>query len=106
MILSWQFIKKNGYGKSEALKVAWLNIKLKAQMKGRIVKFYFQKVDGTLPMYPAFVCPSTLRLNSCFLIFSFKSAILLINLSCCTFTIYRTKYRRGFTALRWLMDEG
>ena len=44
----WQFIKKNGYGKSEALKVAWMNIKLKAQMKGRIVRFYFQKVDGSI----------------------------------------------------------
>ena len=33
---------------SEALRVAWLNAKLKAAMKGRIVKFYFQKIDGTL----------------------------------------------------------
>ena len=42
------FVKKNGYSMSEALKVAWLNVKLKAQLKKRIVKFYFQKVDGTL----------------------------------------------------------
>lgn len=48
MILMWQFIKKNGYSKSEALHVAWMNIKLKAQMKGRIVKFYFQKVSGEI----------------------------------------------------------
>ena len=33
---------------SEALKCAWLNIKLKAEMKKRIVKFYFQKIDGSL----------------------------------------------------------
>lgn len=48
MILGWQLVKRNGYSKSEALKVAWLNIKLKAQMKSRIVKFYFQKVDGSI----------------------------------------------------------
>lgn len=48
MRLAWQFVKRNGFTMSEALKVAWMNIKLKAQMKLRIVKFYFQKVDGTL----------------------------------------------------------
>lgn len=48
MKLAWQFIKKNGYTMSEALKVAWMNVKLKVQMKKRIVKFYFQKVDGSL----------------------------------------------------------
>lgn len=48
MTMAWQFIKRNGYTMSEALKVAWMNIKLKAQMKKRIVKFYFQKVDGSL----------------------------------------------------------
>lgn len=48
MNLAWQMVKKNGYSMSEALKTAWLNIKLKAQMKERIVKFYFQKVDGSI----------------------------------------------------------
>lgn len=48
MQLAWQFVKKNGYSMSEALKVAWMNIKLKVQMKKRICKFYFQKVDGSL----------------------------------------------------------
>ena len=48
MQLAWQFVKKNGYSLSKALKVAWMNIKLKVQMKKRIVKFYFQKVDGSL----------------------------------------------------------
>lgn len=48
MQLAWQFVKKNGYSMSEALKVAWMNIKLKIQMKKRICKFYFQKVDGSL----------------------------------------------------------
>ena len=48
MTLAWQFVRKNGYAMSEALKIAWLNIKLKTQMTKRIVKFYFQKVDGSL----------------------------------------------------------
>lgn len=48
MSLAWQFVKRNGFTMSEALKVAWANIKLKAAMKQRIVKFYFQKVDGSI----------------------------------------------------------
>ena len=47
MSLAWQFVKRNGYSMSEALKCAWANLKLKAEMKKRIVKFYFQKVDGS-----------------------------------------------------------
>lgn len=46
--MMWQFIRKNGYSRSEALKCAWANFNLKAAMKDRIVKFYFQKVDGTV----------------------------------------------------------
>lgn len=48
MSLAWQLVKRNGYSMSEALKCAWVNMKLKAQMKTRIVKFYFQKVDGSV----------------------------------------------------------
>ena len=48
MKLAWQFIRKNGMNLSEALKSAWANIKLRTAMKSRIVKFYFQKVDGTI----------------------------------------------------------
>lgn len=48
MSLAWQFVKRNGYCMSEALKCAWANIKLKVAMKSRIVKFYFQKVDGSI----------------------------------------------------------
>ena len=48
MCLTWQMVKRNGYSMSEALKTAWMNIKLKAAMKERIVKFYFQKVDGSI----------------------------------------------------------
>ncbi len=46
MRLAWQMVKKNGYSMSEALKVAWLNIKLKVAMKQRIVRFYYRKVSG------------------------------------------------------------
>ena len=48
MSLAWSFVKRNGFSMSEALKVAWANLKLKAQMKSKIVKFYFQKVDGSV----------------------------------------------------------
>lgn len=48
MSLAWQMVKKNGFSMSEALKTAWTNLKLKAEMKNRIVKFYFQKVDGSI----------------------------------------------------------
>ena len=46
MRLAWQMVKKNGYSMSKALKCAWLNMKLKSAMKQRIVKFYFQKING------------------------------------------------------------
>lgn len=48
MNLAWQFIKRNGYSLKEAMVCAWANIKLKREMAKRIVKFYFQKIDGTL----------------------------------------------------------
>ena len=48
MQLAWQFVKTNGMTMAEALRTAWRNIKLRIAMKSRIVKFYFQKVDGTI----------------------------------------------------------
>lgn len=48
MNLAWQFIRKNGMNLSDALKVSWRNIKLKSLLKKKVVKFYFQKVDGSL----------------------------------------------------------
>ena len=45
---AWVFVRKNGFSMSEALKVAWLNAKVKMAMKTRIVKFYFQKIDGSI----------------------------------------------------------
>lgn len=59
--LAWQFVKRNGYKLSEALKCAWLNIKLKAEMKKRIVKFYFQKIDGSLREAYGTMNPETRR---------------------------------------------
>lgn len=47
MLLAWQFVRKNGYSMSEAMKIAWSVIKLKAKMKAGIVRFYFRKVDGS-----------------------------------------------------------
>ena len=48
MQLAHQFIRKNGMSLSEAMKTAWVNIKLKAAMKSRIVKFYFVKISGEI----------------------------------------------------------
>jgi len=48
MSLAWQLVKRNGYSLSEALKCAWANVKLRIAMKSKTVKFYFQKVDGTV----------------------------------------------------------
>ena len=43
-----RFIKIAGISLSEALKKAWANFKLRIAMTSKIVKFYFQKVDGTI----------------------------------------------------------
>lgn len=64
MNLAWQFIRRNGYTMSEALKIAWANIKLKAAMKQRIVKFYFQKVDGSLREAYGTLCESLMPATS------------------------------------------
>lgn len=48
MSLAWQFVRRNGYTLSEALKTAWANIKLRAAFNKGIVRFYYRKIDGTL----------------------------------------------------------
>jgi hypothetical protein len=48
MQLAWQFVRKNGYSFKDAMRAAWCNVKIVAEMEKRIVKFYFQKVDGTI----------------------------------------------------------
>ena len=45
--LAWQFARQTGLSFSECLKKAWANIKLKSKMSTQIVRFYFQKVDGS-----------------------------------------------------------
>jgi len=47
MSLAWQFVKRNGYTMSEALKVAWANFRLRQAMAKKVVRFYFRKVDGS-----------------------------------------------------------
>ena len=43
MSLAWSFVKRNGFSMSEALKVAWANLKLKAVLRKKVVEFFFQK---------------------------------------------------------------
>ena len=43
-----RFIKIAGLSLSEALKKAWANFKLRVSMSKGIVKFHFQKIDGTI----------------------------------------------------------
>ena len=45
---AWTFVRRKGFSMSEALKVAWMNFKLRTAMANRMVKFYFMKIDGTL----------------------------------------------------------
>lgn len=48
MSLAWQLVRKNGFSMSEALKCAWVNMKLVREFHNRVVKFYFQKVDSSV----------------------------------------------------------
>ena len=48
MSQAWQFVRKNGFSLSQALKQAWALFKLKIKMYVGIVKFYYTKVDGTI----------------------------------------------------------
>ena len=43
-----RFVKIAGLSMSEALKRAWRNFKLILKMRAGIVKFYFQKIDGSI----------------------------------------------------------
>lgn len=46
MMLAWQFVRRNSFDMSEALKLAWVNLRLKNEMESRIVRFRFVRVDG------------------------------------------------------------
>jgi len=45
---AWSFFRITGECFSECLKRAWSNFKLVQKMKKGIVRFYFQKVDGSI----------------------------------------------------------
>jgi len=47
MKLAWQFAKQTGESFSICLSIAWANFKLVQKLQKGIVKFYYQKVDGT-----------------------------------------------------------
>lgn len=48
MSSAWQFFKVTRQSFSECLKLAWANYKLKKAMAKGIVRFHFQKVDGSI----------------------------------------------------------
>lgn len=48
MRLAWRFFRITGQTFGECLRQAWANFKLVSKMRKGIVKFYFQKVDGSL----------------------------------------------------------
>ena len=48
MTTAWQFFRTTGQSFSDCLKKAWANFKLTAAMRIGIVRFYFQKIDGTI----------------------------------------------------------
>lgn len=48
MFMAWRFFRITGETFAECLKKAWENIKLVQCMRVGIVRFYFQKVDGTI----------------------------------------------------------
>ena len=45
---SWMLVKVYGFSMAEAMKKAWQVLKLKAALKQGIVKFFYQKLDGTV----------------------------------------------------------
>lgn len=45
---AWMLVKVYGFTMSEAMKQSWAVAKLHKAMKGGIVKFFYQKLDGTI----------------------------------------------------------
>lgn len=48
MNLAWQMIRNAGLSKSEALRRAWLNVKLRGAMNLKVVAFTYEKVNGEI----------------------------------------------------------
>ncbi|WP_291596765.1 SH3 beta-barrel fold-containing protein [Bacteroides sp.] len=45
---SWMLVKVYGFSMADAMKQAWQVLKLKVALKRGVVKFYYQKLDGTI----------------------------------------------------------
>jgi hypothetical protein len=48
MSMAWRFFRITGQTFADCLRQAWVNFKLVAAMRARIVRFYFRKVDGAI----------------------------------------------------------
>jgi hypothetical protein len=48
MAMAWRFFRTTGQAFGDCLRQAWVNFKLVAAMRARIVRFYFRKVDGSI----------------------------------------------------------
>ena len=46
--MAWRMVRENGFNMKLALHTAWDNFKLKLAMKTEIVKFRYQKIDGSI----------------------------------------------------------
>lgn len=46
--MAWRMVRENGFNMRLALKTSWDNFKLKLAMKTKIVKFRYQKIDGSI----------------------------------------------------------
>lgn len=45
---AWMLVKVYGFSMAEAMKQSWKVLKLKAALKKGVVKFFYQKLDGTV----------------------------------------------------------
>ena len=48
MQMAWRFFKTTGQPFADCLRLAWRNFKLVCRMAASIVRFYFQKIDGSI----------------------------------------------------------
>lgn len=48
MCMAWRFYRTTRRAFAECLRLAWRNFNLVRRMRTEIVRFYFQKIDGTL----------------------------------------------------------
>ena len=46
MSAAWRFVKEFGFTMSEAMRVAWMQFKLRARMLKGTVEFFYKKVNG------------------------------------------------------------